>query len=82
MKQGRIVRFRADPSKVRTALRPSLGFWFATVETLNGDLRFTQIRTTPKAAMDAALELASNAGMIGVDLGMGWAYDHPWGILT
>ena len=80
-----LARFRADPRKVRCCLRPKLGQWLATVQTLDGSCRYTRTRPTPQEAMDAALAAVDEAnrekcgfGFDGIDLGMQWAYPHPW----
>jgi len=75
-----LVRFRADPKKVRVAIRrdPSLG-WIATVSCLIGAGSFESCSMVPERAVYSALEQANLAGMEGVDPGMEWTYEHPFG---
>ncbi len=77
-----LARFRADPKKVRCSIRHKNGKWVATVA---GDTatRHTVVCTTsrkhPDDAMMKSLYKAMDAGMSGIDLDMGWAYEHPFG---
>ena len=77
-----LARFRADPSKVRVAIRrDSLLGWVATVSCIMGMGTFESCSAFPERAVDGALRQADLAGMEGVDLGMEWTYEHPFGRL-
>lgn len=75
-----LARFRADPSKVRVSIRrdSSLG-WIASVSCLVGVGSFESCSNFPEKAVESALAQADLAGMEGIDLGMGGAYEHPFG---
>lgn len=83
-----LARFRADPSKVRVSIRrmPN-GWWRATVEERDVgqnaiELPFTGMhKLSPVRAVVRALLAADRAQLPGIDLGMGWAYEHPYGEL-
>lgn len=45
--------------------------------TIVGDKIAAYTTTGPRKALVRALRLAEEMGMEGVDLGMGWAYEHP-----
>jgi len=73
-----LTRFRADPRKVRVSIRRNGSNWVASVsnKTTYGP-RFEAIATGPRKALVKALLLADAGGLEGVDLSMGWAYEHP-----
>lgn len=71
-----LVRLRADPRKVRVAVRPAAGgTWSCTVATPTTAVGV--VRTTAWGAVLRALVLAARAGLP-LDLGCDWAYEHPW----
>jgi hypothetical protein len=73
-----LARFRADPRKVRVAIRRSGSEWVACVSNrASYGRRFEAVATGPRKALVKALLLADADGLDGVDLSMGWAYEHP-----
>jgi hypothetical protein len=78
----RLARFRADPKKVRVAIRrQGDGVYFASIQQrCKGPLApQTYGRdANPIIAVTLALEEAHSWQMDGVDVGCDWAYDHPW----
>lgn len=78
----RYARFRADPAKVRVALRKEGDFWCATVSSRPrlriADKVHTASARSPQCAINDALHKASFAKLPGIDLDMDWAYTHPW----
>ncbi len=72
-----LARFRADPSKVRVTMRPHGREWVCSIESDNGLV--IKRGTSPKKALVRALREADRADLEGIDLGMEWAYPHPWG---
>lgn len=77
-----LARFRADPEKVRVSIRRDGDVWIAAIEsrvcgasaaTYVGQHRFAY------RAVVLALLAAERAELPGVDLSMGWTYEHPWG---
>lgn len=76
-----LARFRADPKRIRVSLgRTPSGRWVATVATRDVAARMVCFGQgdTPQHAVWTALQEADAAGMPGVDLGLQWAYEHPW----
>ncbi len=71
-----LARFRADPSKVRIAVRrmPD-GVWRVVVSS--GGHRVSGYHRIPLRALVLAWRGAVDQGLPGMDPGMGWAYDHP-----
>ncbi len=82
-----MTRFRADPTRVRTALRPLRAGhghgdrWVVMVDARDGTRGVQRIGSDPRATMLEALTVAEEIGLPGIDLDMGWAYEHPWGEL-
>lgn len=75
----RLARFRLDPSKLRISVRPEGERWLATIKSREGDIVCIQVRDAKaRAAVRRALRRADELGIEGVDLGMQWAYPHPW----
>jgi hypothetical protein len=77
-----LARFRADPGKVRVAIRREGSVWLATVSSLVtsskcGIRRFVAYATGQRKALVRALRMAEAAGLEGVDLDMSWTYEHP-----
>src|SRR5580698_11376899 len=71
-----IARFRANPEKVRVAVRRVGDEWEATVSIRDNPHRVLKASSMyPERAVLTALRLA--AKWEGVDLDMQWAYDHP-----
>lgn len=82
----RLVRFRADPRRVRVAVRRDGDEWVATVSPRLGVpvLTAAHLRRSwsarsrsPLKALAKALRAADDAQLGGMDLSMGWAYEHP-----
>lgn len=73
-----LSRFRADPRKVRVSVRRSGAAWTACVsdKACYGH-RYEAVASGPRKALVKALLLADADGLDGVDLSMGWAYEHP-----
>jgi hypothetical protein len=75
-----LTRFRADPRKVSVSIRRVGNTYLATVRSLTSMVVEDCITATdpnPSAAIFEALEKAQGE-IEGVDLGMEWAYPHPW----
>ena len=73
-----LARFRANPSKVRIGIRREETWWVATVSSRDPRGPVYQATATgPRKALVKALLSADADGLDGVDLSMGWAYDHP-----
>lgn len=72
-----LVRFRADPSKVRVSVRRDGSRYRATVTSLLSDSCFWSTNSDPRLAVSHAIEAANACNMRGIDLGMQWAYPHP-----
>ena len=76
----KLVRWRANPEKIRVSIRRSKfnKRWQVTV-TCRATGQFVTCKSlSPERATMRALKLAEKAGYDGTDLGMGWAYRHPW----
>jgi hypothetical protein len=73
-----LARFRAAPGKVRTSLRRTKAGWRAAV-SLHGGFQYTARSKQPMVAMMAALRRAEADECPGIDLGLQWTYEHPWG---
>lgn len=74
---ARLTRFRADPGKVRVSFRRCRGLWIASVESRARGPNFAAVHDDPGLALEAVLEMAEDAGLEGLDLSMGWSYEHP-----
>jgi hypothetical protein len=73
-----LSRFRANPRKVRVAIRRDGDGWLATVSAMHaGLIRFEGRANGPRKALAKALRTAESFGLDGLDLSMSWAYDHP-----
>ncbi len=75
-----LVRFRANPKKVRISLRQRGNEWFVTIARRPDHWRSPAICLSGASARKTlvlALHAASEANMPGIDMGMGWAYPHP-----
>lgn len=76
------VRFRADPRKVRVTIRKknfgNISGWSARVCARHAENEREFFSDDPRLAVQAALEHAGREGVAGVDLGLQWAYGHPW----
>jgi len=73
-----LSRFRADPRKVRIAIRRKGTGWLASVSGCSptGPL-YQAWATGPRKALVKALLEANANDLDGIDLSMGWAYEHP-----
>ncbi len=78
-----LVRLRANPEKVRVAIRRCGKDWVATVSprepVVDADgypVEFEVCEADAAAAVFDAL-ISADGRMPGVDLGMEWAYQHP-----
>lgn len=84
-KVTKLVRLRADPKKVRVAIRREGGHWLATVQKIgNPPARtcattgtFTGASADPETAVRMAYEMAWRFKLDGLDPGCGWAFPHP-----
>jgi len=74
----KLVRWRANPEKIRVSIRKSNEFWLVTVRSLITDDFVFATCTDPEEAVMNALEKAELENFDGVDIGMQWAYTHPW----
>ena len=73
----RLVRFRADPTKVRVAIRVDGEEWLATVSPRSiPDAAWTARSKYPEQAILHALEKAKQLN--GVDTHLDEVYDHPY----
>lgn len=78
MTADKLVRWRANPNKIRVSIRKSNQFWRATVRSLITDDFVFATSSDPEEAVMNALEKAELENFDGVDIGMEWAYTHPW----
>ena len=77
----RLERFRADPSMVRVGIRALGVNWYARVYPRDEPgAGIAAVGDTAPKAVDAALILAAKERMPGIDLGMQWAYPHPFAV--
>ena len=76
-----IVRFAADPSLVRVAIRKVKSGWSAEVSSRSG-MRSVWMRfdENPMLAVKRALELAVSEHLPGVDPDLDFTYEHPFGL--
>src|ERR1700734_2908896 len=74
-----IARFRADPRKIRVAIRRDGDHWRATVAYLNDPDNFFYVgwAVDPKSAINEAMGKAIRSYLDGIDKDMDHAYDHP-----
>lgn len=76
-----LVRLRANPKKIRVALRRSTsthGYWAATVSSREKEgVLFCAHHRDPMMAVERALSRASKANLDGIDNGCSWTYEHP-----
>lgn len=81
-KSEKLARFRADPNRVRVGIRREGDKWRATVGVRGLDSVGDEVSVTavdrPEKVITAALRLARNHGIKGIDLDMQWTYPHPW----
>jgi hypothetical protein len=77
---NRLVRFRADPDKVRVGVRArgASGFTVSIASREFPSKCVEAFATSPRKALAKALRLADAAQIPGLDLATGWAYRHPW----
>ncbi len=74
-----LARFRANPHTIRVGVRAiTATMWKATITLRDGKRpRVVRYGTTAARAVALALREASNRKYPGIDIGMGWAYEHP-----
>ena len=82
------VRLRADPTKVRVAIRrvslPTFALLWCVMVTerdaalIPGHNSFTVLAREPMIAITRALARAHEVGLLGVDPDMQGTYPHPW----
>jgi hypothetical protein len=77
----KLVRWRANPEKIRVSIQRStrsVSRWKVTI-TCRATGEFVTCKSlSPERAIMRALKAAGKKGWDGMDLGMGWAYRHPW----
>jgi hypothetical protein len=82
MTADKLVRWRANPKKIRVSIRKSNQFpipvWRATIRSLITDDFVFATSSNPEEAVMDALEKAELENFDGIDIGMQWAYTHPW----
>lgn len=77
--KNNLVRWRADPERVRISVRKTRDVWMATATSL-------VIEHKSVYAYDADPETAVNDVLLkdkaqdypGLDLDLQWTYEHPW----
>jgi hypothetical protein len=76
-----LARFRADPRRVRVAVRRFGSCYLAMVRDRSCAYArsYEAAHVSAERAVILALEHAARSALSGVDLGMQWAYEHPWG---
>lgn len=72
------TRFRADPAKVRVAIRKTSHGWRAYCSSRISGYTISETNASAKFALERVVE-AANGLIEGIDLGMQWAYEHPFG---
>jgi len=75
-----LVRLKANPKKVRVGVRRDGVCWTVTLTSLSDPSYPDSIivtRYSVEYALHEALCQAEDIGMPGIDMGMGWAYEHP-----
>ena len=76
-----IVRFRADPSRVRIGVRHNQSGWWSVSITSRKERdahpRILVNNKSPRKALVIALHMAEERALPGVDMSMGSAYYHP-----
>ena len=75
-----LIRFRADPKKVRVSIRKVDVAYIVSITSVVdgcGECIVQESAIIPRAAILRALKSADKLGMQGIDTGMQWAYDHP-----
>lgn len=79
-----LVRLRVNPEKICIKVRrdSKRGMWRVEMISLVAPRSVIAHHKYPTRALALALRLATRADFPGVDLGMGWAYDHPQGALA
>lgn len=74
-----LVRWRANPGKVRVSIMKFNELcWLAKVTRLDTGDFVSFFAYNPELAIMQALKTAENLNYPGIDLGMQWAYEHPW----
>jgi hypothetical protein len=75
-----LVRWKADPKKISVSIMKfPESMWRAKVTCLSsGDFTYFIGYDDPENVILKALHLAEEEGYEGLDLGMQWAYEHPW----
>lgn len=80
MKRMSLARFRVDPERVRVGIRQSGRTYIVTVESrIHSGVYVTSRSLDPRRAVRNALAKAE-ACIPGIDIGMQWVYDHPYGL--
>jgi hypothetical protein len=74
----KLVRWRADPEKIRVSIRKLGTSYEATITSLITHEALSCMSYDPEGAVMNALEEAELENFDGIDLRMEWAYDHPW----
>ena len=73
-----VARFRADPTRIRVAVRPCAAGWYAHVEDRATSRSWWATHAKPSTAVSRALRLAERDKQPGIDLAMQWTYPHPF----
>lgn len=72
-----LVRWRASPKKVRVTLKPHNGGYLCTITSKMKPMGVSVWRRMAKYAVLRGIIMADRAGLP-MDLGCGWAYEHPF----
>ena len=74
-----LVRWRAEPERVRVAVRREGAMWVATITSRRDEgARYVGRHRYAYRAVVRALLSAEMAQLDGVNLAMSWAFLHPW----
>jgi hypothetical protein len=75
-----LVRWRADPAKVRVSIRRSAaeGIWSVCVAERATGANVVGWGSSPSDLIDRMLRRAFQQSFDGIDLGLQWSYPHPF----
>lgn len=77
-----LVRLRAHPKKIRIGVRRHGDLWYVRIgrrDETGYIVGVERVHRSPTRALVLALREAERMEIPGIDLGMGWACEHPQG---